>query len=87
MSQSLLSETGYIKEDQKMMEDDVTLEEELLKIEDNREINPDHKLKDKEECGEASKREQLRERTQRNAATKTHQRYPPKSGLKEHKRQ
>ena len=38
MSQSLLSETGYLKEDDKMMEDDVTLEEELLKIEDNREI-------------------------------------------------
>mgnify|MGYP000721870495 FL=1 len=57
MSQSLLSETGYIKEDEKMMEDDVTLEE-LLKIEDNREINPDHNLKDKEECGEASKQDQ-----------------------------
>ena len=41
-----------------MMEDDVTLEEELLIIEDNREINPDHNLTDKEECGEASKQEQ-----------------------------
>ena len=41
-----------------MMENDVTLEEELLKIEDNREIIPDHNLKDKEECGEASKQDQ-----------------------------
>ena len=58
MSQSLLSETGYLKEDEKMMEDDVTLEEELLKMEDNRVINPDHNLKDKEKRGEASKQDQ-----------------------------
>ena len=54
MSQSLLSETGYLTEDEKTMEDDVTLAEDLLKIEDNRDINPDHNLKDKEKCGEAS---------------------------------
>ena len=60
-----------------MMEDDVTLEEELLKIEDNREINPDHDLKDKEKCGEASKQDQEPARaTERDTATKTHQRYP-----------
>ena len=41
-----------------MMEDDVPLEEELLKIEDNREINPDHNLTDKEECSKASKQDQ-----------------------------
>ena len=41
-----------------MMEDDVTLEEKLLKMEDNRVINPDHNLKDKEKCGEASKQDQ-----------------------------
>ena len=41
-----------------MMEDDVALEEELLKIEDTREINPDHNLKDKEKYGEASKQDQ-----------------------------
>ena len=41
-----------------MMEDDVTLEEELLKIEDTREINPDHNLKDKEKYGESSKQDQ-----------------------------
>ena len=76
MSQSLLSETGYLKEDDKMMEDDVTLEEELLKIEDNREINPDHDLKDKEKCGEASKQDQEPARaTERDNPRKRRQRH------------
>ena len=36
-------------------EDDITLEEELLKMEDNRETNPGHNPQDKDKCGEASK--------------------------------
>ena len=38
-------------------EDDITLEEELLKMEDNREINPGHNPQDKDKCGEASKQD------------------------------
>ena len=34
-------------------EDDVTLEEDLLETENNREINPHHDLKDKDKQGEA----------------------------------
>ena len=56
MSQSLLSDTGYLKEDKMMdTEDDITLEEELQKMEDNTDINPDHNPQDKDKCGEASK--------------------------------
>ena len=60
-------------------EDDITLEEELLKMEGNREINPDHNPQDKEKCGEASKQEQQparaadrenpRERSQKETST------------------
>ena len=58
MSQSLLSNTGYLKEDKVIdTEDDITLEEELLKLEDNREINPGHNPQDKDKCGEPSKQD------------------------------
>ena len=39
-------------------EDDITLEEELLKMEPNREINPGHSPHDKDKCGEASKQDE-----------------------------
>jgi len=59
ISQSLLSDTGYLKEDDKMMdtEDGVTLEEDLLETENNREINPHHDLKDQDKYGEARKQD------------------------------
>ena len=38
-------------------EDDITLEEELLKMEDNRQISPDHSPQDKEKFGEESKQD------------------------------
>ena len=46
---------SYFKEDAKMMgtEDDVTLEEDFLERENNREINPHHDLKDKDKQGKA----------------------------------
>ena len=65
----------------------VTLEEELLGMEDNREINPDHDLKDKEKCSEARKQDKQPARATERQPKETHQRYPPKSGLKTPKRQ
>ena len=85
MSKSLLSDTGYRKEDDKMIgtQDDVTLEEDLLEKENNREINPHHDLNAKEKCSEARKRDRqpARESEGDNTTIKTHQRNPPKSGL------
>jgi len=48
MSLSLLSSTGYLKEDEKVMdtEDDINLEEELLKMDNNKEVpTTTHKTK------------------------------------------
>ena len=44
-------------------EDDVTLGEELVDREENREINPDNDLKEKEKCGETSKQKKQPART------------------------
>ena len=91
MSQSLLTETGCLKEDNKMMdtEDDVTLEEEPLEMEDNREINPDHDLRDNEKCGEvreqdkqptrATERDNLRKRRHKDTPTLPANRKPKKT--------
>ena len=70
-------------------EDDIKFEE-LLKMEDNREINSNYNPQDKQKCSEVRKQdqqEQLTERIPENAATKQHDHYPPKSGFKKLKRQ
>ena len=78
MALSLLSDIGYLKEEDKMMDtdDDVTLEEELIEMEENMEVNPDHNLNDRENVVEqenktCNQRDQRTETTQGHTTTKT----------------